>query len=98
MMLVVKYAPYAMLATESDIGTQEVVVRAFATRYSLFASARSCTGIRLVTRCVLDKLFIFDFRANNALQDAQNFLRSWAVGVLTTYRIDKRLVFRMRSE
>lgn len=84
MKLVVKYALFAMLATATNIGAQEVVVRTFAGRYILFASVMFGTGIGLVTKYVLDKLFIFNFRASNALHDAQIFLQYTAVGVMTT--------------
>lgn len=84
MKLVLKYVLFAMVATATNIGAQEVAVRAYGGRYSLVASVMIGTGVGLVTKYVLDKLFIFNFRAVNALHDAQIFLQYAAVGVLTT--------------
>lgn len=84
MRLVLKYALFAVVATATNIGAQEVAGRAYAGRYSLLASVMVGTGVGLVTKYVLDKLFIFNFRAATALHDAQIFLQYAAVGVVTT--------------
>ena len=84
MKLVLKYALFAMMATATNIGSQELVVRAYGGPYALLASVAVGTGVGLVTKYVLDKLFIFNFRAANARHDAQVFLQYTAVGLFTT--------------
>ncbi len=84
MKLVLKYALLAMIATATNIGSQELMMRAYGGAYSLLASVIVGTGIGLVTKYVLDKLFIFNFRAVSALHDAQVFVQYAAVGLFTT--------------
>lgn len=84
MKLVVKYTLFAAIATAMNIGAQELVVRAYAGSHQLIASVIVGTGVGLVTKYVLDKLFIFNFRASSALHDLHVFLQYTAVGVLTT--------------
>ena len=84
MNLVLKYALFAVLATAMNIGTQEVVMRAYAGPYALLASVVMGTGTGLVSKYLLDKVFIFNFRSRSALHDAQVFLQYTAVGLFTT--------------
>ena len=84
MQVVVKYALFALVATALNIGAQELVVRLYAGNYSLLASVVIGTAVGLVTKYVLDKLFIFNFRSRDALHDAQVFLQYASVGILTT--------------
>jgi putative flippase GtrA len=84
MKLAIKYVLFALAATALNIGAQELVIRLYAGAYSLFASVLVGTGVGLVSKYVLDKMFIFNFRSRNAAHDAQLFLQYTAVGVVTT--------------
>ena len=84
MQLALKYVLFAMMATALNIAAQELVIRTYDGSYSLVASVGVGTGVGLVTKYVLDKLFIFNFHSRNALHDAQVFAQYTAVGVLTT--------------
>lgn len=84
MQVLVRYVAFAVAATALNIGSQELVVRLYVGSYNLLASVVVGTGVGLVTKYVLDKLFIFNFRSRNAAHDAQIFLQYAAVGLLTT--------------
>ncbi len=84
MKLVFKYVLFALAATAINIGAQELVVRLYAGPLSLLASVFVGTGAGLMTKYVLDKMFIFNFRSRSAAHDVQVFLQYTAVGVLTT--------------
>jgi hypothetical protein len=84
MKLAVKYALFAVIAMALNIGAQELVVRSYSGAYSLLASVIVGTGVGLVVKYVLDKLYIFGFRSRSALHDFQVFLQYAAVGIATT--------------
>lgn len=84
MKVALKYVLFAAIATAMNIGSQELVVRLYDGSYSLFGSVVVGTGVGLVAKYVLDKLFIFNFRANDAMHDARVFAQYAAVGLLTT--------------
>ncbi|MCX7366464.1 MAG: GtrA family protein [Alphaproteobacteria bacterium] len=84
MRLVVLYALIAAIATVANIGAQELTVRAYGGPYHVVLSVFMGTGVGLVVKYVLDKAFIFNFRATDAKHDAQTFVLYTAMGLATT--------------
>ena len=84
MRLVVLYALIAAIATVANIGAQELTVRAYDGPYHVVLSVFMGTGVGLVAKYVLDKAFIFNFRATDAKHDAQTFVLYTAMGLATT--------------
>ena len=84
MKLAIRYTILAMVATALNIGAQELTVRAYGGPFSLLASIVVGTGVGLVAKYVLDKMFIFNFRARDAAHDARTFSLYTLTGIGTT--------------
>lgn len=78
------YALLAAVATAANIGAQDLLLRLYQGPWHVAASVVLGTGVGLVLKYVLDKRFIFRFRARNAAHDAQTFVLYVGAGVLTT--------------
>jgi len=84
MRLAIVYTIIALIATAANLGAQELTVRAWHGAYQIEISVFIGTGVGLVAKYVLDKIFIFRFRAANTLHDLQTFILYAAMGVVTT--------------
>ncbi|UYN95724.1 MAG: GtrA family protein [Enhydrobacter sp.] len=84
MRLTVTYALIALVATAANIGAQELSLRAYDGRWHVESSVLVGTAVGLVLKYVLDKAYIFRFRARDAAHDARVFALYTAMGVVTT--------------
>jgi putative flippase GtrA len=84
MKLLTTYLLLALLATMTNIGVQDAAVRLYQGPYSLLLAMLAGTGAGLVLKYVLDKRFIFRFRAANLAHDGRTFMLYTAAGLLTT--------------
>ncbi|MDH5545109.1 MAG: GtrA family protein [Gammaproteobacteria bacterium] len=82
--LVFDYAIFAFIATVANIGAQDIIIRVYPGDYAITLSVLIGTGVGLVVKYVLDKRFIFRFRARDTKHDAQTFTLYVTMGVLTT--------------
>lgn len=82
--LAVRYGIFALIATLANIGSQDLVVRAYAGTHHLLLSVAVGTVVGLVVKYVLDKRYIFHFRARNAAHDGQTFVLYTVMGLATT--------------
>lgn len=82
--LAVKYAIFALIATAANIGAQDLVVRTYNGTGALLASVVAGTGVGLVVKYLLDKRYIFRFRALNVAHDTRTFALYTAMGLVTT--------------
>jgi putative flippase GtrA len=73
-----------LVATAANFGAQEFVVRARHGAFQIELSVFVGTGVGLVVKYILDKIFIFRFRAANTLHDLQTFVLYTVMGVATT--------------
>lgn len=80
--LAIRYALCALVATIANIGTQDVLVR-FAP-HAIFAALVIGTGVGLAVKYVLDKRYIFGFRARDVVHDGKTFILYSVMGVATT--------------
>lgn len=78
------YAILALIATAANIGSQDLVVRGYAGPYAIFLSIVIGTGVGLVVKYVLDKRYIFRFKARDAVHDGQTFMLYTVMGLATT--------------
>ncbi|QRY79067.1 GtrA family protein [Pseudomonas sp. PDNC002] len=78
------YAILALIATAANIGSQDLVIKIYPGPYAILLSIIVGTGVGLVIKYVLDKRYIFRFRARNAAHDGQTFLLYTVMGLLTT--------------
>ena len=84
MRLAIVYTIIALIATAANLGAQMLTVRAWQGAFQIELSVFVGTGVGLVVKYVLDKIFIFRFRAANTLHDLQTFILYTAMGVVTT--------------
>lgn len=84
MKLAITYSILALIATIANIGAQDIVARLYAGQFSLLAAITAGTGIGLIVKYVLDKRYIFQFRARDAAHDGKTFLLYTAMGLITT--------------
>jgi len=84
MKLAVVYAILAMIATAANIGSQEVAIRVYQAPYAVQLSVLVGTAVGLLVKYVLDKRFIFQFRARDSVHETQTFILYAAMGVFTT--------------
>ncbi len=84
MRLAIIYTALALVAMATNIGSQELTVRAYHGPFQIALSVFIGTGVGLVVKYLLDKAFIFRFRARDKLHDAQTFGLYTMTGVVTT--------------
>jgi len=84
MQLAFTYSLLALIAMAANIGAQYLVVRGYCGTYGDLLSMAVGTGVGLVVKYVLDKRYIFRFRARSAKHDCQIFALYFTVGLVTT--------------
>jgi putative flippase GtrA len=82
--LVFNYTIFALIATAANIGAQDFVVRIYSGPFSIISSVMVGTGVGLLVKYVLDKRYIFRFRAENVVHDGQTFALYTGMGLVTT--------------
>jgi len=82
--LAVNYAIFALIATTVNIGAQEVVIRTYSGAFNILASVAVGTGVGLAMKYVLDKRYIFRFRARSLAHDTRTFALYTVMGLATT--------------
>lgn len=84
MKLALLYAFLALIATAINIGAQDLVVRHYDGTDAVLISVMTGTGVGLVVKYVLDKRYIFRFRARDTVHDSLTFALYTLMGLLTT--------------
>ena len=82
--LAIKYAIFALIATAANIGAQDFIIRIYSGAFDILASVVVGTGVGLVVKYILDKRYIFRFRARNVAHDTQTFALYTVMGLATT--------------
>lgn len=82
--LAINYFIFAIIATVANICTQDLFVRAYGGRFDILASVIVGTGVGLVVKYILDKKYIFRFRARSVAHDTHTFILYTAMGLATT--------------
>lgn len=82
--LALRYTIFALIATAANIGAQELSTRLYAGPFALTLSIIMGTGVGLVVKYVLDKRYIFAFRAESVAHDGKTFLLYTLMGLATT--------------
>jgi len=78
------YIVLAIVAIGANIGAQDLFVRLYDGALVGLLSVMFGTAVGLLVKYVLDKRFIFDFRARSASHDVRVFLQYTAMGLVTT--------------
>lgn len=84
MRLAIVYAIIAVIATVANLGAQALSVRVWTGLWHIEISVLVGTAVGLVLKYVLDKIYIFRFKADDALHDLQTFILYTGMGVVTT--------------
>lgn len=84
MKLAAVYAFLAVVATLANIGSQYLTASIYTGAYALGAAMAVGTGVGLVLKYVLDKRYIFRFRAKSVLHDGYTLVLYTLMGVATT--------------
>lgn len=84
MKLAATYAVLALLATLANIGAQDIVIRGYTGAFSILVSVVIGTAVGLFVKYVLDKRYIFRFRARGIVHDSQTFALYTVMGLATT--------------
>jgi hypothetical protein len=82
--LVIKYVIFALIAIAVNIGAQDIVIRTYSGTFDILASVVVGTGVGLVVKYVLDKRYIFHFRALSVASDTKTFAHYTVMGLATT--------------
>jgi len=82
--LAINYAIFALIATVANIGAQDIVIRIYNGVFAVLVSVAVGTGIGLFVKYLLDKRYIFQFRARNVVHDGQTFVLYTVMGLATT--------------
>jgi putative flippase GtrA len=84
MPLAILYALLAAIATAANIGAQELAIRAYDGPLGVAISILAGTALGLAVKYLLDKRYIFGFRARNVRHDLWIFVLYTGMGVATT--------------
>jgi len=82
--LAITYALLALVATLVNIGTQDLAGRLYAGPFAIVLAMIAGTGAGLVVKYVLDKRYIFRFRARDLGHDSRTFALYTLMGLATT--------------
>ena len=82
--LAINSAIFALIATAANIGAQDIAIRTYSGAFDILASVVVGTGAGLVVKYILDKRYIFRFRARSVAHDTQTFALYTVMGLVTT--------------
>ncbi|MCW3005128.1 MAG: hypothetical protein JWQ20_4426 [Conexibacter sp.] len=78
------YGLLALVSTLVNLGSQMVSIAMYSDRYGVLLSVLVGTAVGLLTKYVLDKRYIFRYKARDLGHDSRVFALYAAMGVLTT--------------
>jgi putative flippase GtrA len=84
MNLVARYSLFAVLAIILNLCSQELSLFIYQGDYALYISILVGTAIGLISKFLLDKLYIFNYRSNSLGDDINKFVAYSVTGIATT--------------
>lgn len=84
MNIAIKYIIFALIATVVNIGAQDIVIRNYIGAFDILISVVVGTSVGLVVKYILDKRYIFRFRARDVAHDGKTFVLYTLMGLATT--------------
>jgi len=82
--LAIRYAILAAVATVANIAAQEGSLQVYQGLFEIGLSIFVGTAVGLVVKYILDKRYIFRFKAQNRRHDSRIFILYTVMGLLTT--------------
>ncbi len=84
MKITISYTIFALIATITNIGSQEISLRLYNGIHTILLSVLVGTAVGLVVKYILDKKFIFQFQIKSPRQNTQMFALYTVMGLITT--------------
>lgn len=84
MKLVVLYSAFAVIAILINLLSQELSLLIYPGAYALYVSILSGTATGLVSKYLLDKIYIFNYQSNSMADDISKFVAYSVTGIVTT--------------
>jgi putative flippase GtrA len=84
MRILFRYSLFAALATFLNLVSQEISLQLYQGLYALYVAIILGTAVGLISKYILDKLFIFNVQADSLSDDLTRFLAYSLTGVVTT--------------
>ena len=78
------YSIFAGIAMVVNLATQAGIMHIYTNRYAMLLSMLVGTGVGLIAKYILDKRYIFAFKAKNLAHDSMLLFLYSIMGVLTT--------------
>lgn len=85
MKLAVTYTILAVIASLANFAAQDLVTRFYGGPFNIAISVVLGTGVGLIVKYVLDKRYIFRFKARDAAHDGKTFILYTIMGLATTF-------------
>lgn len=82
--LIIRYALFALIATVTNIGAQDIITRIYNGYLDILVSIIVGTALGFLVKYNLDKRFIFRFRADSVVHDMKTFILYSIMGLATT--------------
>lgn len=80
----IRYALFAVVAMALNLASQELSLLVYSGPLTLYVAILAGTGVGLVSKYFLDKLFIFNLQTKDWTDDLNRFIAYSVTGVLTT--------------
>ena len=78
------YGLFAGIAMATNLAAQAILMHFYTHSYAMLISMLLGTGTGLITKYILDKRYIFIFKAENLAHDGRLFLLYSVMGIVTT--------------
>jgi putative flippase GtrA len=82
--LILRYTLFALIAAAANIGAQDLFIRSFKGTFDIVISVILGTSIGLVVKYILNKRYIFSFKARSVAHYTQTFALYTFMGLTTT--------------
>jgi len=84
MRFIIIYTYLVVISIIANIGSQDLFIKLYKGPYNVFISIIFGTLFGLIVKYILDKKYIFNFRAKNIQHDVNIFVLYTSMGLLTT--------------
>lgn len=84
MRILILYSLFAVIATVTNIGGQEITIQLYSGPYPIVLSILIGTAIGLVTKYFFDKKYIFNHITATVADDSKMFVLYTSTGIITT--------------
>jgi putative flippase GtrA len=84
MNLVLKYSVFSAIAIAINLGSQELSLAIYQRSFALYVSILTGTATGLISKFLLDKIYIFGYRSKSLGDDISKFLAYSLTGIFTT--------------